>query len=290
MNILKAKSAFLRLPLLILISIISFNSFAVNVTTPALRKGSELDKYSSRLIEFLIDKAGDKAVMTPYRSIVNSQSRKVSMLQEGTLSVDWLGASKTMEEKLIPVRFPVFRGLLGHRIFITNTNTGKKLHNVTTKEQLDTFLMIQGEGWADVDVLRSSGFKVKELPSFENIFKVVSAGRADLFPRAVIEPFSEVAERSQLPNLIVDDQLMVVYKFPMFFFVSPKQPELAELLKKGFDKSYNDGSFLEFFENDPLVKKTFAEAKLKQRRIFVIDNPHLSEETRNIDDKYWMKL
>ena len=290
MNRLNIKLIFFRLPLLVLASIISLNSFAIDVITPALRKDSDMDRYAGLLIEFLVDKAGEKATMLPYRSIVNSQSRKVSMLQEGKLSIDWLGSSNELEEKLIPVRFPIFRGLLGHRIFITNKETAKKLSSVTTKAQLDKFIMIQGEGWADVDVLRSGGFKVKELASYDNIFKIVNAGRADLFPRSVIEPFSEMAGRPQFANLLVDDQLMVVYKYPMFFFVSPKHPELAELLKKGFENAYADGSFVKFFENDPLVKKTFAEAKLKQRRIFNIDNPLLSDETRNMDDKYWMKL
>ena len=290
MNRLNIKLLFVKLPLLVLASIISLNSFAINVTTPALRKGSDMDKYASRLIEFLVDKAGDKAIITHYRSLVNSQSRKVAMLHEGKLSVDWYGTSSTLEEKLIPVRFPLFRGLLGHRIFITNKNMAAKLSNVTTKAQLEKLTMIQGEGWSDVPILRAGGFKVKELASFENILKVVNGGRADLFPRGAMEPYSEVAGRPQLTNLVVDDQLMVIYKTPLFFFVSPEHPELAELLKKGFEKAYADGSFIEFFNNAPLVKKTFAEAKLKQRRIFRIENPNLSDKTRKIDDKYWMKL
>ncbi|MDE1460848.1 hypothetical protein [Spartinivicinus poritis] len=265
---------------------------AIDIVHPILRKGSDLDAYASRLIVFLVEKSGETANMKPYRSVVNAQDRKVDLLKKGELSVDWLGASKEIEDKLVPIRFPVFRGLLGHRIFITNKTTAATLGDIKTKADLDKLTMVQGQGWADVDVLRSGGFKVKEISSFESIFKQVNGGRAPLFPRAVIEPYSEVASRvNKLPELMVDDKLMVVYKFPMFFFVSPtdKHKPLVDALNNGFKKAYDDGSFIKYFESDPLVKSTFEKVKMDQRTVFTIDNPHLSDETRAIDDKYWMK-
>ncbi|WP_163833680.1 amino acid ABC transporter substrate-binding protein [Spartinivicinus ruber] len=263
---------------------------AIDITHPVLRKGSDLDAYASRLLVFLVEKSGETANMKPYRSVVNAQDRKVDLLKKGELSVDWLGASKSLEEGLLPIRFPVFRGLLGHRIFITNKTMAAKLGDIKTKADLDKLTMIQGQGWADVDVLKSGGFKVKEVANFESIFKLVNGGRVDLFPRAVIEPYSEVASRvDKLPDLVVDDKLMVVYKFPMFFFVSPAAKPLADALTNGFKKAYEDGSFIKFFESDPLVKSTFEKVKMDQRMVFNIDNPHLSEETKAIDDQYWMK-
>ncbi|MBN3573222.1 hypothetical protein [Vibrio neptunius] len=265
---------------------------AVEIVHPIPRDGSDLDKYAIELIGFLANKSGQQVTIKPYSRPVDSQSRKVQLLKEGKMTIDWLGADKKLESQLVPIRYPVFRGLLGHRIFITNKTTQAKLSNVATKAELEKLSMIQGEGWADVGVLSAGGFKVKEVPSFESIFKIVDAGRADLFPRAVIEPYSELAQRKQYPNLVVDSELMLVYKFPMFLFVSPtaENKAVVDLLNSGFEKAYQDGSFVEFFNNSDLVKKTFEQAQMKQRRVFNIPNPNLSDDTRNIPDKYWLKF
>ncbi|CAH0536270.1 hypothetical protein [Vibrio marisflavi] len=265
---------------------------AVDIIHPVPRDGSDLDKYAIDLISFLAKKSGQEVNVKPYDRPVDSQSRKVQLIKEGKMTVDWLGADKKVESQLVPIRYPIFRGLLGHRIFITNKTTEAKLGAVQTKAELEKFSMIQGEGWADVGVLKAGGFRVKEVPSFENIFKIVDAGRADLFPRAVIEPYSELAGRPQYKNLLVDDKLMLVYRFPMFLFVSPTAANkpVVDILNAGFEKAYQDGSFIEFFEKSPLVVKTFEQAKLKQRKVFNIPNPNLSEKTRSIPDKYWLKL
>ncbi|WP_114787385.1 hypothetical protein [Vibrio tetraodonis] len=270
-----------------------FSSISVAQTTiihPIPREGSELDQYAIDLIQFLVDKSGEGILLQPYKTPVDSQSRKVTLLKEGKITVDWLGADKTLEQELLPIRYPVFRGLLGHRIFITNKTTAAKLGSINSIEELRKLGMIQGQGWADVKVLKSGGFKVREVPSFDNIFRIVDSERTDLFPRAVIEPYSEVAQRSQLANLVVDDKLMLIYRFPMLLFVSPKNPEVAATLKKAFEASYQDGSFVEFFEKAPLVKKTFEQAGIKSRKAFSIDNPHLSEQTRSIPDQYWLSV
>ncbi|MGF1742252.1 transporter substrate-binding domain-containing protein [Vibrio profundum] len=265
---------------------------ATQIIHPIPREGSELDQYAIELIKFLAKKSGKDVEVVSYTRTVGSQSRKVKLLTEGKMTVDWLGADKTLESQLTPIRYPVFRGLLGHRIFITNKTVESKLGAVKNVDDLKSFTMIQGEGWADVGVLKSAGFKVKEVPNFDNIFKIVNHGRADLFPRAVIEPYSELAERKKYSNLLVDNKLMLVYRFPMFLFVSPtpENKAVVDILNQGFEKAYQDGSFIKFFEQSPLVIKTFEQAILEQRTVINIDNPNLSQATKNIADKYWLKL
>ncbi|MDN3608860.1 hypothetical protein ACFFUP_18580 [Vibrio ostreicida] len=260
------------------------------IVHPIPREGSELDLYTIALIKFLVEKSGQDIKLQPYKAPVDSQSRKVNLLKEGKLTIDWLGADKTLEKELLPIRYPVFRGLLGHRIFITNKTIAAKLGSIDNIEQLQQLGIIQGEGWADVNVLKSGGFKVREVPNFDNIFRIVDSGRTDLFPRAVIEPYSEVAQRSQLTNLVVDDKVMLIYRFPMFLFVSPTNPDIAKLMQETFEKSYQDGSFEAFFEQAPLVVKTFEQAGIRNRKAFKIDNPHLSDETRSIPEQYWLNV
>ncbi|WBA08864.1 hypothetical protein [Salinivibrio kushneri] len=270
-----------------------FSVHAASNTTivhPEPRAGSALDLYAIELIEFLAEKSGESVTLQAFDGQIGSQSRKVEMLKQGKLTVDWLGADRTLESELIPIRYPVFRGLLGHRLFITNQATEPQLAQINSAGDLQSLTMTQGQGWADVKVLNSAGFRVREISSFENIFKVVDTGRADLFPRALIEPFSELAERPQYGNLLVDPHLMLIYRFPMFLFVSPQHADVAEMLNRAFEAAYQDGSFIEFFNNAPLVKETFEKANISERTVIRVDNPHLSNETQAIPDTFWLDI
>ncbi|OOF14395.1 MULTISPECIES: hypothetical protein [Salinivibrio] len=275
---------------LLLAAVSSTAAANITIVHPEPRAGSALDLYAIDLIEFLAEKSGESVTLQAFQGQIGSQSRKVEMLKQGRLTVDWLGADRTLESELLPIRYPVFRGLLGHRLFITNQATEPKLAQISDQAGLNNLTMIQGQGWADVKVLQSAGFRVREISSFENIFKAVDTGRADLFPRALIEPFSELAERPQYANLLVDPHLMLIYRFPMFLFVSPQNPEVATMLNDAFAAAYQDGSFIEFFENAPLVKETFEKANIGERTFIRVDNPHLSNETQAIDDKFWLDI
>ncbi|SIO17778.1 hypothetical protein [Salinivibrio sp. ES.052] len=283
------KSLYAVLPFVI--SIFTSQALAtVTIVHPEPRSGSALDLYAIELIEFLADKSGESVTLQAFDGQIGSQSRKVEMMKQGKLTVDWLGADRTLESELIPIRYPVFRGLLGHRLFITNQKTEPTLAPISDVEGLKSLTMIQGQGWADVNVLKSAGFRVREISSFENIFKAVNAGRADLFPRALIEPFSELNERQQYENLLVDPHLMLIYRFPMFLFVSPQHSDVADMLNSAFETAYQDGSFIEFFDSAPLVKETFEKANISGRTVIRVDNPHLSNETQAIPETFWLDI
>ena len=92
-----------------------FSSISIAQTTiihPIPREGSELDQYAIDLIQFLVDKSGEGILLQPYKTPVDSQSRKVTLLKEGKITVDWLGADKTLEQELLPIRYPVFEASL----------------------------------------------------------------------------------------------------------------------------------------------------------------------------------
>lgn len=291
-----------RIKLGIWLSLITFQALAntvkaadvntakpLDIIYPVLRKGSELDQYALRLAKFLLAKSPTPVRFIAYNKVINSQQRKVLLLKQGVLSLDWLGSDDWIEQQVTAVPFPIFRGLLGHRIFIVNQQYEQQLRQVKTVQQLRQFSMVQGQGWGDTGILRSAQFNVKEIADFDTLFKLVEAGRIQLFPRAIFEPYGELAARPQLTQLTIDDTLMLVYKYPMFFYVSPTKAnhKLAVLLTQSFQQAYQDGSFLQFFTQDPLIKKTLARVKMSQRITFVIDNPHLTGISKAIASQYW---
>ena len=87
-------------------------AYSMDVTHPKLRKGSDLDKYAHDLIVMLLEKSGVEANMISRNTNAN-QSRKVSDMEKGKLDVDWYGLDKDLEERLIPIRFPIFMSCPG---------------------------------------------------------------------------------------------------------------------------------------------------------------------------------
>ena len=49
---------------------------------------------------------------------------------------------------------------------------------------------------------------------------MVDGDRFDAFPRGVNEPFGELAQRPDLPDLKVEDTILLVYRMP-FIYLSP---------------------------------------------------------------------
>ena len=273
----------------------SASASAIDIKHSKARKGSVMDEYAIDLLKFLIEVKGEVPNLTPYEGSP-SQPRKEIQLRTGELDVDWFGGSTADERRVEPIRYPIFRGLLGFRIFIANRSAGELLSHDISENELKNLTVVQGEGWGDVEALRSGGFKkVKTLSDFESLFRMIAIGRADLFPRSIIEPYGELAARCQLDknnwckdaNLMIDSHFLVAYRFPLFFFVSPERPDLKVLLTGAFRDHYDE--FLTFFNEHPLVKTTLK--KMKGRKVIRIDSTdHLSRKTKEIENKYWLKI
>ena len=272
----------------------SSSVYSIEIKYIQARQGSLLDQYAIDLIKFLINVSGEEVSFIPMND-VGSQTRRQLLMKQGNYDVDWFGATQKVEMLVVPIRYPMFRGLLGHRIFITNKETRPLLNSNTPFNELKMFNIIQGQGWGDVLILKAAGFThVDTIASFNNLFNMIELNRASLFPRSIIEPYGELSNRCNLndnyvctdKNLLIDDKLLLIYKLPMFIFVAPQRKDLIRIFNSAFENHYEE--FLVFFNNHPLIKSALK--NLKNRSIYQIKgNNALSEETRNIPDKYWME-
>lgn len=64
-----------------------------------------------------------------------AQSRVFDLVNLGTITLIMAMTTKEREEKLLPIRIPVYKGLCGYRIFIINRKDQKKFAKVKRKEQ-----------------------------------------------------------------------------------------------------------------------------------------------------------
>jgi len=194
-----------------------------------------------------------------------------------------------MEDRLLPIRIPLYKGMLGHRIFIINPASQAKFDRVKTFEDLKQFTFGQGTTWADSDILASNGLKVIRTNKYQNLFYMVDGGRFDAFPRGVQEPWQELVNNASLP-LAVEKHIMLVYRMPFYLFTSKKNTKLAADLELGLNRAIADGSFDQVFLNDPMVKDVLEKANLSQRLEFHLNNPTLPKETPLDRPELWLDI
>lgn len=218
-----------------------------------------------------------------------TQTRAIERLESDRMDVMWLSSNREVEEQLLPIRFPLLKGLLGHRIFIINADNQARFDPVESFEDLRQLSFGQGAGWPDVTILEENGLEVITTSKYDNLFYMVEGGRFDALPRGVLEPWTEIASRPELP-LAVEQNLVLVYTLPFYLFVSPDRPELAQALKTGLNRALESGAFDDYFYGHELVEDALTRSNLEQRRRFELTNPFLTEETPLERSDYWLEL
>jgi hypothetical protein len=145
-------------------------------------------------------------------------------------------------------------------------------------EDLKKVKLGQGTAWIDTKILESNGLNLVKTMKYQNLFYMLDGGRFDAFPRAVFEPFSEVANYPNL-GLTVEKRLMLVYKMDFYLFVNKNNKKLAKELELGLNRAIADGSFEKLFLSAPSVQEAIAKGDLKNRVVIPLDNPFNSKET-----------
>lgn len=268
----------------------------LRVVLPPPRPG---DQTRFHYLSTLLEMALERTVSThgPYevvRGAELSQGRQILYLREGksdVISLVAVGTTLEYERDLTPIRFPLFRGLLGHRVCLIDQAMQPRFSAIRTLEQLKRISIGQQRHWADVPILRASGFSVVLAPRYELLFKMLLAGRFDCFSRGITEAYAEHAERThRTPSLSVETSLMLIYPQVELFFTKPNDTELAPRLTIGLEKTLEDGSFHALFTSHPAVKPALDHLRATRRRVFRIDNPVLSEKTRALPARYWLNV
>jgi hypothetical protein len=209
----------------------------------------------------------------------------------GSLHVTWATPSTQRKTRAKPVLFDARRGLLGMRVSLVDQRQLPDLAKVTDLAGLRRFTLGQGLAWPDVDVYRASGLQVFTVSGYENLFRMLLAGRFDLFPRGVGEVFDEFeARHAQMPQLAIEPHLLLVYPYPYYFYFAPSQSALAARVEKGLQAMKADGSF------DAHLRRhhgaAVARARFDKRRVVRLANPNLDPGvTSDIEANlaYWKK-
>lgn len=245
-------------------------------------------RYAMQMVDLAFSKIDTKYKLKVDSSAV-TQARNIDDVATGRSDLLWAATNQEMEDKLLPIRICLYKGLLGHRIFIINPATQAKFDRVKTFDDLKSFTFGQGTTWADSGILESNGLTVIKANKYQSLFHMVDGGRFDAFPRGVQEPWQELETNSNLP-LVVEKRIMLVYRMPFYLFTGKKNTKLAADLELGLNRAIADGSFDKIFYNDPMVKAVLEKANLEERLVFNLQNPTLPKETPVDRAELWLDI
>ncbi|UTF59717.1 hypothetical protein [Gilvimarinus sp. DA14] len=177
-------------------------------------------------------------------------------------------------------KFPIDRGIFSYRLCFVNEHRAADIAKADTRTALQKFNIGQGVGWLDNKILTNAGFTVREAPSYESLFPMLSAGRFDMVCRAQNEIINEWQNFGHLGGFELDTSFALYYPLPRFFWVHKSKPAAFARIQEGLERAYEDGSALQLWHQ--YYDEALAGVSLKGRRIFVLPNPYL----KDIDTRY----
>jgi len=226
--------------------------------------------------------------MTP--SAFMTEQRQAFELKNATgkLTVMYLSTTPDFEKTLVPVRIPVDRNLGGYCVFLIRREDQPRFAAIRTLDDLRRFSYGLGLGWIDVDILRANHFNVVTGSSYDGLFEMLVNRRFDIFIRAAVEVLDEYDRRkASLPDLHIEDGIIFYYTLPMYFWF-PRTREgrrLAARAEEGMRMMIADGTYDAIF--DKYQRQKIMRLRLKERRIFRINNPNVGPETPLSDKRLW---
>lgn len=281
------KSATALLLLITGLAAASFSHAEITVVYPkAQRQSSPHQTYPIAVLERALALSGKdyriKASNGPM-----TQKRALSNLQQGVgLNVAWSMTSLEREKRLLPVRIPIHKGLIGWRIPLIRSLDQGRFRRIESARQLQTKRAGQGHDWPDTSILRANRYDVVGSSNYRGLFKLLTTRRIDWFPRSILEVWPE-AEANADEGIAVEKKLMVLYPTAFYFFVNKKSAVLAKDIRFGLELMIENGEF------DAMLMEQFRDrllkAKLAERTIFRLDNPLLSPETPLDRPELWLQ-
>jgi ABC-type amino acid transport substrate-binding protein len=229
----------------------------------------------------------------PYQMVPSelmTESRQALELGNATgkLTVMMLSTRPEFEKTLVPIRIPIDKNLGGYCVFLIRKSDQKRFDAIRSLADLRRLTYGLGLNWVDVDILRADKFNVVTGSSYDGLFEMLHNGRFDVFLRGAVEVLDEYDRRkTALPDLGIEEKLILYYPLPMYFWFSHNTDgrRLAARAEEGMRMMIADGTYDAIF--DKYQRHKIERLHLRDRRIFRIENPFLGPDTPLRDKRLW---
>lgn len=260
-----------------------------NITYPrALVEGDVRNDYPVALLSLALNKTGVRYNLKPSDRIL-LQGKALRQLRENrSVNVVWSMTEQQRELDLLPIRIPINKGLIGWRVFLIHRDKQNAFASIKSLSALQRYIPVQGEDWPDTKILQSNGFDVETATDYLTTFDLLGRFQADFYPRSVVEVLGELEMGTIDPDIVLEQSLAIHYPSAMYFFVNKSNPTLAKLIEAGMRKAMADGSADQLFNihYGPILDKL----NIKQRTVFELDNPLMTEQTPIDNSDLWFTL
>lgn len=263
-------------------------SNALQVTIPYMDRLAPHRTYADQLLAIALDLASDrygpaKVVQQARDTVIRRQLLELE--RDGGISVAIALPSAEWLDMALPVRVPIMRGLSSFRLFFGLRSKQALYDSVRSIEDLKALRIGQGPGWSTAPLLEANGFKITYGGTYNTLIPMLAAERYPLLMRAAFEVGPELkANTASHPELMLVEPFALFSYLPMYFFVSRRQPQLAERIEYGLKRAHASGAL------DKLFQATFGDALRLLRRLnpryFTIPNPSLEARSFERDRPY----
>lgn len=226
-----------------------------------------VEGYYKALIELALRKSGYVGNVSVVRYPPSQLTNVDLVVNSSDPYVIAAGTNPHFEKQMLAVHVPIYLGLgSGYRIMLIRKDSQAELSEVKTLKELQAFSVGQGRGWSDIPILENAGLRVVQGEQYRDLFPMLAWGRFDLFSRGLFEVYPEYESyREEYPTLAVDDHLVVVYPFAIFFFVSQEQRQLHRILEDGLSRAYESGELQDLLMAQSTVSDAVNRARLDKR-------------------------
>jgi len=243
--------------------------------------GNNTDSISEDYYLAIIDAALNATESTygPYQLVFTqeqlSAERKHDLLVVGEkVNVDRLVGFPTQKgprKGLIRIGMPLLNGFMGYRILLIRQEDQTRFAGIKSIEELHKLSMGFGTGW-EGHVYKYNGFSVAEALNMTLLLKMLAGKRYYFVPLSVIEIDDHYSiEGKPVDNLVPEQTLLLYMPLPVYFYVSPEQPVLADRLTLGLKYLQENGQL------DKIFKAHFSERlkrlHLSERTLIELPNP-----------------
>ncbi|MGE5450375.1 MAG: hypothetical protein ACM3VZ_00855 [Acidobacteriota bacterium] len=240
--------------------------------------------YALELLRLALSEAGADVDLQP-SPVLMMQERAFTELKRGNLHVTWVMTTRQREADALPIRIPIYKGLIGWRLPLVHASRSGALAGVRTLQQLAAFDAGQARDWPDTDILLANGLPVTTTVSYSGLFQMLGRQRFDYMPRSVVEVWDE-AQAHRADGLIVDPHLVLHYQAAAYFFVNKQNTALAQKITLGLERALNNGKFNRLFYS--YHAKAIEQAQISQRTVIELQNPLLPKETPLGRKELWL--
>lgn len=265
----------------------------VKIHIPVQVQGTRLeqpDDYFATLLTLALEasKAENEVIDIVFSERDYSQARWINLLQNDKRDlVIWTMTDKKREQQLRPIRIPLFKGLFGYRVLLIRKGEQARFDGVNQLGDLAKLLAGQGTHWPDTGIMLHNGLRVTTSETTESLFRMLSAGRFDYFPRGISEAWFELKQRNET-DLVVEQNLLLYYPTAVYYFVNKENEALAKRIESGLETMIDNGQFDQFFYHHPRTSSGLE--KLHGRKILQLENPDLPDTLPVGNPRYWIDL